>query len=132
MICRSLIIAVPVMLSCSVGVLADEVRGVVDKLDRGKHELIVSGRGRQARGAEYAFRLTRDTKVLVGKNSVKADSIRPGDRVFVTYETRDGVNDAVQIDLHPRGAALRAGIQKADGILRMLDWLLQQRDDNSK
>ncbi len=123
-----LFVTFAVMASLGLSACADEIRGLIRKVDVEHHQLIVSGRGRQARGKEFTFQLTADTKIVLGKNVAKVKDLQPGQRVRVQFDPRDNQEVAIQVTAMPKGAALRAGVDKADGILRMIDWLLKQRE----
>ncbi|HZU34704.1 MAG TPA: hypothetical protein VFA18_02275 [Gemmataceae bacterium] len=128
MFARICLIAPALLLVFGLAASADEIRGVISKVDAGHHQLIVSGRGRMARGKDFTFRLASETKITLGKNPAKEKELQAGQRVRVQFETRDGQNVAVQVSAMQRGAALRAGMEKADGILRLLDLLMKQRE----
>ena len=127
MFTRSYLLAPVLLLVFSLSASADAIRGVISKVDREHHQLVVSGRGRLARGKEFTFRLEPKTTITLGKNAAKVDDLKPGQRVRVQFENRTGQDVAVQVSATVRGAALRAGMEKAEGYLQLLDWLMKQR-----
>jgi hypothetical protein len=76
---------------------ADEVRGVVVKADKDRHELVVEGRGKAARGMVLRLELGKDTEILVGKNKGDMADLAPGKHVRVIFEVDNGRPHAVSV-----------------------------------
>jgi hypothetical protein len=90
---------------------AEEVRGVITKVDPDKQEVVLQVRGKGIRGLPMAFRLEEQTQILLGRQSVHLADLRPGARARILYENRDGWRVALAITAHgspsrPAGAAL--------------------------
>ncbi len=90
---------------------ADEVRGVISRFDPAKKELVIEGRGRRARGFAFTFTLAPDAQVLIGRKPGELADLKPGVRVSVLYESRDGRKVAQGITVH--GALLREPMKPA-------------------
>jgi hypothetical protein len=75
---------------------AEEFRGVIGKVDAGKNELIVDGRGR-TRGLAMRFSLDPDTRIMVGRDKGEIADLKPGERVRLVYEIRDGQRRALSV-----------------------------------
>jgi hypothetical protein len=106
--------AVGSALVLSAPVLADDVRGVVVRADNNRHELVVEGRGKFARGAVFRFALDKDTEILVGQNRGELADLTPGKHVRVTFENDNGRPRALSVRV-PNLAALGQGILPAIG-----------------
>ena len=70
-------------------VLADEVRGVVTKVDPDKKEVLLDVRARGTRGT-MTFVVDKDSQVLFGKVAGALNELATGRRVRLDYESRDG------------------------------------------
>jgi hypothetical protein len=79
---------------------ADDIRGVIAKVDPAKKELIVEARGKGVRGLPIAFVLGSDTEILVDRKPATVADLRPNARVRVLYEMRDGKRVALGITAH--------------------------------
>jgi Cu/Ag efflux protein CusF len=75
---------------------AEEFRGVIGKVDAGKNEMIVEGRGR-TRGLSLGFALDPDTRIMIGRDKGELADLQPGDRVRLVYEIRDGKRRALTV-----------------------------------
>ncbi len=75
---------------------AEEFRGVIGKVDAGKNEMIVEGRGR-TRGLALGFALDADTRIMVGRDKGAVADLQPGERVRLVYEIRDGKRRALSV-----------------------------------
>jgi hypothetical protein len=88
---------------------ADEVRGVIVKVDTERHELVVQVQGRALRGLPMTFRIGKDIPVIIGREPADLPALQPGERVRVLYESRDGERVAVGVTvrgpLHQPAAA---------------------------
>jgi hypothetical protein len=83
------------------GAPANEVRGVVARVDPDKKELQLDGRG-AARGSVLAFTLDASTEVMFGRQAAAPVDIPVGRRVRIQYEVRAG--KAVAKVIHVTGA----------------------------
>jgi hypothetical protein len=88
---------------------AEEVRGVISRFDPAKKELVVGGRGRRARGMALSFQLAPDAQVLIGREPGSPADLKPGARVNVQYEMRDGARVARNITVH--GGLIREALK---------------------
>jgi hypothetical protein len=111
---RYLPAAIGIALVLSSPALADEVRGVVVRADNNRHELVVEGRGRFARGTVFRFVLDKDTEILVGQNKGELADLTPGKDIRVTFENENGRPRALSVRV-PNLAALGQGILPAIG-----------------
>ena len=70
-------------------VLADEVRGVVTKVDPDKKEVLLDVRAKGAR-TTMTFVVDKDSQVLFGRVAGALNELTTGRRVRLDYETHDG------------------------------------------
>jgi hypothetical protein len=84
---------------------ADEMRGIIQKVDQEKGELIVETVGLGRRGLPMTFRLTNETRASVNGQTAALADVPTGVRARVDYEVRDGTRLA-------RGIAVRALLRK--------------------
>jgi Cu/Ag efflux protein CusF len=104
---------------------ADEIKGVINKVDADKKELVVEGR-HGSRGLMLAFTVAKDTKITVGHQAGAMADLQSGEKVRVFYETRDGKRVALTVAAHgsKRPAAASpsstspAGDNSVAGVLR--------------
>jgi hypothetical protein len=80
--------------------LADEVRGIVTRTDPARKEFAIEGRGKGVRGLPLTFTLAADAEVLVDRKPGKLADLRPGARVRIEYELRDGKRVALRVAAH--------------------------------
>jgi hypothetical protein len=80
--------------------LAAEVRGVISKVDVDRHEIVLEGRGRGARGFTFTFTVDRDTKILFGEDPGQLADLSAGKRVRVSFEHRRDQDVALLIQAH--------------------------------
>jgi predicted RNA-binding protein len=89
MLCKcfgfSLLASVVVMASA----LADEVRGVITRVDLDKKEIVVQSKGRGVRKAALTFTLGKNTRVTVGRQAGNLENLSVGRRVRVQYEMQE-------------------------------------------
>jgi Cu/Ag efflux protein CusF len=102
---RGFPIAVLVPLVMSAATLAAEVRGVISKVDLDRHEVVLEGRGRGARGMTFTFTVDRDTKVLFGGQPAELADLSPGKAVRVSFDRQGKEDVAVLIQAHGRPPA---------------------------
>jgi hypothetical protein len=103
---------------------AGEVRGVINKVDPDKRELLLEGRGRGVRGQSLTIALGPDTQIQVGNKAGTLADLTTGKRAHVFYETREGRMIATRVSVHGTPAAVPPAVPaKADantvsGVLR--------------
>jgi hypothetical protein len=98
---------------------ADQVRGVVVKVDSEAGQITIEARGAGVRGATFTFTLGKDAKILLGQQAVPLKDVPVGKRAQITFETKDGKRVAVFVhvnnllgnlnNLMPNDAGDRAG-----------------------
>jgi hypothetical protein len=88
-------------------VLAEDIRGVVKKVDAEKSEMVIELRLGRPRGVPIAFTVNKDTKILVGSEIAELSEIPVGSRVRVQFETRNGQKVASGVSV--RGSKIKAG-----------------------
>jgi hypothetical protein len=76
---------------------AEEIRGVISKVDPVNKELLVEGKGKGARGQTFRFALTADTRILFGSEAGAVADLLVDKRVHVTYDEQDGKRAALVI-----------------------------------
>lgn len=69
---------------------AEEVRGVIEKVDADKGELTIDARGRGVRGLVMSFALVKDTQVVFGRQEAAVADLKPGARAVIVYDTKNG------------------------------------------
>jgi hypothetical protein len=91
--------------------LAAEIRGIITKVDPDKHEVVLEGRGRGARGVTFTLSVDKDTRILFGQEKGDLVDLEPGKRVHVSFERQGNQNVALLIQAHgsppPRTTAAR-------------------------
>jgi hypothetical protein len=106
---------------------AEEVRGVVERVDAEKKELLLEGRGRGVRGEVLDFALAADVEVLFGDGPGALADLAPGKVVRVRFVERDGREVAVSIFVRgrrpsapppPAGGPAPAGGDALTGVLQ--------------
>lgn len=101
--------AAAVMLVVAGTARAEDVRGVVGSVDPERGQVTVQLRGRGAHGLSLAFTLTNETAIEVGHQPATVADLRPGTRVRVLYEARDGRRFALAIAARaPLGVVIAA------------------------
>jgi hypothetical protein len=76
---------------------ADEIRGVVVRVDLDRHELQIEGRGLGKRGLALSFALGKDTKVEFGREEGTLGELNPGRRVRVSFDVQGGTRRALKV-----------------------------------
>jgi Cu/Ag efflux protein CusF len=84
-------------------VKADEARGVVTRIQPDRGELSIQLHGRGARGVSLTFVLNKETQIQLGHDAGHVADLKPGDRVRVFYEHRDGQRIAVSVSTRGLG-----------------------------
>jgi hypothetical protein len=104
---------------------ADNVRGVVDRVDPDKKEFVLDGRGHGLRGLPLLFTLGDDVRVLVGSEPGGLADLKPGVRVRVEFEDRGGRSVVVEVRVLGARAAAPAAPAEAGvvtGVLRRVSY----------
>lgn len=91
---------------------AEEVRGIINKVDPDKRELTIEARGRGVRGLMMSFELAKDTRVLFARQEAAVADLKPGVRAVILYDTTNGRRIARRITV--RGALPKAEPVKVD------------------
>ncbi len=91
---------------------AEEIRGIIEKVDPAKGELTIEARGRGVRGLVMSFVLAKDTQVRFGRQEAAATDLKPGARAVILYDTNNGRRIARSITV--RGALPKAEPVKVD------------------
>jgi hypothetical protein len=81
---------------------AEEVRGVLSKVDLDKKEVLLEGRGRGARGVTFRFELDKDTRIVFGQTPGEPADLTPGRHVHVSFEMHG--DRAVALLIHALGS----------------------------
>ncbi len=100
--CSRLMAAVVVAILLGGHAAAEEVRGVIEKVDPVKGELTIEASGRGVRGLAMSFALVKDTQVLFGRQEAAVGDLKPGARAVILYDTKNGQRIARSITV--RGA----------------------------
>lgn len=85
------------LLACGLPALADEVRGVVTRIDPDKKVMEIETRGRRLRRVPMSFEIGKETSVTVGQQQADLASLQPGDRVTVWFDSHDRKHVATRI-----------------------------------
>jgi hypothetical protein len=96
-ICHRFGLAILAILTLGVVAAAEEVRGTVIKVDPARNELVLDSLSRGTRGLPMTFTLTKESRILAGRQTVELSDLQPGTRVRVQYETRNGQRVALAI-----------------------------------
>lgn len=94
---KQCLIALLLLLGLASASAAEEVRGVVTKIDRDKKVMEIETRGRRARRMPMTFEIGKDAMITVGRQPADLSSVQAGDRVFISFENRDGRNVATRV-----------------------------------
>ena len=94
---RHNILAIALALAGTAPVAADEMRGVIVRVDLARGELQIEGRGPGRDGLAVTFSLSRDTKVRFGREDGALRELNPGRRVRVTFDVRDKTTRALTV-----------------------------------
>jgi Cu/Ag efflux protein CusF len=88
---------------------ANEIRGVISKVDLDKKEILLEGRGRGGRGLTLRLELDKDTRVVFGQTPGEPADLTPGRHVHVSYEMRG--EHTVALLIHALGSRPTPAIQ---------------------
>jgi hypothetical protein len=84
---------------------AGEIRGLINKVDPDKKELLLEGRGPRGRGQSLTLALGPDTQIQVSNKPGTLADLAAGKRAHVFYETRDGRMIVTRISVRGTPAA---------------------------
>lgn len=102
----SFLAAMVCLLTSSTFASADQVRGVVTKVDPQTGQIVIEARGIGVRGTVLTFTLGKDAPVtFIGNKPAGLKDIPVGKNVQITYETQDGKRIAMGV----RITALKPG-----------------------
>jgi predicted RNA-binding protein len=79
--------------------LAEEIHGVITKVDLDHHQVVVEGRGRGMRKGAYTLTLDKDSQIVQGRKTAEPAGLEVGRRVRVLFEMQDGQRVARVIHL---------------------------------
>src|SRR5689334_1943620 len=82
------------------GASADEVRGVITRVDPDKKEFAIDVHSRSARGLSMTFAVGSDSRISFGDQPGQLSDLQPGGRVLVLYETREGKRVVLGVKAH--------------------------------
>jgi hypothetical protein len=111
-ICRRFVLAGLAVVLLGGRLAAEEVRGVIEKVDPAKGELTIEARGRGVRGLAMSFVLAKDTQVRFGRQEAAVADLKPGARAVILYDSNNGRRIARSITV--RGALPKAESVKTD------------------
>jgi hypothetical protein len=99
---------------------ANEVRGVISKVDLDKKEILLEGRGRGVRGVTLRLELDKDTRVVFGQTPAEPADLTPGKHVHVFYDLRGERSVALLIHTlgSPPARAAKANGEAVTGTLQ--------------
>jgi hypothetical protein len=100
--------------------LAEEVRGVITRVDLARKKVVVEGRGRGVRGVALTFTLARDCQIMFGRETGTPDDLEAGRRVRVRFETDNGEKVASLLRVRGRLPDRNDG-KTVTGTLKRLD-----------
>lgn len=89
--------AVGVMLLTALFGPADEIRGVIARVDPIKKEIVVQARGAGRRGQSFTLTVTPDTRIDKGGQAVQLAELTAGKRVRASFELRGGQHVALSL-----------------------------------
>jgi hypothetical protein len=108
MLTRCYALTTLVVLVLGLAARAEDIRGVISKVDAKKGDVVLEGRGRHGRGLVINFDVEKDTRIVFGREAGDVSDLQPGEHVRLYYETRDGRRVAVLIKVQggrPKAAA---------------------------
>src|SRR5947209_1077460 len=111
---RTLLLSMMLILLSSRMAAADEGRGVIVTVSPDRQEIVVQVHGRGLHGVPMAFRVGKETRVLLGQQPADLRDLKPGQRVRVFYESRHGERYALGLTVRG-GAPTAVAATPADG-----------------
>jgi hypothetical protein len=105
---RSAILALLVLVLGALPAAADEIRGILVRVDLERHEVQIEGRGIGKRGLAMTFNIGKDTQIFFGREMGEPSDLVPGKRVRVVVDGPRAVSVQVLGLRRPR-AEVRPG-----------------------
>src|SRR5262245_4865022 len=105
---RSVILALLFVLG-ALPARADEVRGIIVRVDLDRHEVQIEGRGIGKRGLAMTFNIGKDTQILIGREMGAPSDLTPGTRVRVVLDGPRAVSVQVSGLRRARGSDDKPG-----------------------
>src|SRR5262245_10957135 len=100
MISRHLSCAVSVAVFLFAGRLAaEDVRGIIAKIDPENKVLILEGKNRGFKGTVLHLKLREDTEIVIGRKPAKITDLVTGKRARVLFETQGVERVAIRITM---------------------------------
>jgi hypothetical protein len=106
---RSVILALLVLVLGALPAAADEVRGIIVRVDLDRHEVQIEGRGIGKRGLAMTFNIGKDTQIYFGREMGEPSDLVPGKRVRVVVDGPRAVSVQVLGLRRPRGEVRPGG-----------------------
>jgi hypothetical protein len=106
---RSVILALLVVVLGALPAAADEVRGIIVRVDLDRHEVQIEGRGIGKRGLAMTFNIGKDTQIYFGREMGEPSDLVPGKRVRVVVDGPRAVSVQVFGLRRPRGEVRPGG-----------------------
>jgi hypothetical protein len=113
-------LAIAVLILVAGRASAEEVRGIIVKVDPDKKQLVLEGKNRGFKGMVLHLKVRDDTEILVGRKPAKLADLVAGKRARVLFETQGNEPVALRIsvaDLSAVAEALRnltGGLQSSE------------------
>lgn len=105
---RSAILALLVIVLGALPAAADEIRGIIVRVDLERHEVQIEGRGIGKRGLAMTLNIGKDTQIFFGREMGEPSDLVPGKRVRVVVDGPRAVSVQVLGLRRPR-AEVRPG-----------------------
>jgi hypothetical protein len=87
---------------------AEDVRGVIVKVDPEKKLLVLEGKSKGYKGVVLRLRVSEDTEIVVGRKSAKLADLATGKRARVLFETQGDEQVALRISMVSLASLLEA------------------------
>ena len=103
-----LTIVAPIILVLAVRAAAEDVRGVIVKVDPDKKLLVLEGKSKGYKGVVLRLRVPDDTEIVVGRKPAKLADLATGKRARVLFETQGNEQVALRISMVSLASLLEA------------------------
>jgi hypothetical protein len=100
--------ATPVIAVFAVRAAAEDVRGVIVKVDPDKKLLVLEGKSKGYKGVVLRLRVPDDTEIVVGRKPAKLADLATGKRARVLFETQGNEQVALRISMVSLASLLEA------------------------
>ena len=107
-------LALVLLLAGAAPIGADELRGVIVRVDLARRELQIEGRGPGRHGLALSFALGKDTRVRFGREEGALSEVNPGRRVRVTFDVQGKTMRALTVRVLGIRPIARAGKMPAE------------------